>query len=170
MLILKRAHLTHGTSRWRSIVNGDEITKGEKPVDSLGVKSLDDKTLQITLTKPVPYFTKMLAHESTFALPEQTSKASYQESWTKPEHIVVSGAYKLSDWVINEKVVLERNKQYWNDKETVINKVTYLPISDVNAEYNRFRTGEIDITNVVPLELYQTIKKIDLMNCSPCLH
>ncbi|MGO2421006.1 peptide ABC transporter substrate-binding protein [Vibrio casei] len=141
-----------------SIVNGDEITKGEKPVDSLGVKSLDDKTLQITLTKPVPYFTKMLAHESTFALPEQTVK-QFKESWTKPEHIVVSGAYKLSDWVINEKVVLERNKQYWNDKETVINKVTYLPISDVNAEYNRFRTGEIDITNVVPLELYQTIKQ-----------
>ena len=71
----------------------------------------------------------------------------------------MSGAYKLTDWVINEKLVLERNPQYWNDKETVINQVTYLPISDVNAEYNRFRTGEIDITNVVPLELYRTIKK-----------
>ncbi|MGO2474409.1 peptide ABC transporter substrate-binding protein [Vibrio litoralis] len=141
-----------------NIVNADAITKGDKPAVSLGVKALDDKTLQISLTKPVPYFTKMLAHESTFALPEKVIK-KYKDSWTKPEHIVVSGAYKLSDWVINEKVVLERNKNYWNDSKTVINKVTYLPISDVNAEYNRFRTGEIDITNVVPLELYQTIKK-----------
>ncbi|OEF24124.1 peptide ABC transporter substrate-binding protein [Vibrio rumoiensis] len=141
-----------------SIVNADAITKGEKSADTLGVKALDDQTLQITLTKPVPYFTKMLAHETTFALPEKIIK-QYKETWTKPENIVVSGAYKLSDWVINEKVVLERNSRYWNDKETVINKVTYLPISDVNAEYNRFRTGEIDITSVVPLELYQTIKK-----------
>ncbi|GLT14645.1 peptide ABC transporter substrate-binding protein [Vibrio algivorus] len=141
-----------------NIVNADKITKGDATVDSLGVKAVDAKTLQVNLTKPVPHFIKMLAHESTFALPEKVVK-KYQEAWTKPENIVVSGAYKLTDWVINEKLVLKRNAQYWNDKETVINQVTYLPISDVNAEYNRFRTGEIDITNVVPLELYQTIKK-----------
>lgn len=141
-----------------NIVNADKITKGEQSPDSLGVEAVNEQTLKITLTKPVPHFIKMLAHESTFALPEEIVK-KYQEAWTKPENIVVSGAYKLTDWVINEKLVLERNPQYWNDKETVINQVTYLPISDVNAEYNRFRTGEIDITNVVPLELYRTIKK-----------
>lgn len=141
-----------------NIVNAAEIIKGDQPLDSLGVKALDDHTLQITLTQPVPYFTKMLAHESMFAIPEKVVK-QYKEAWTKPEHIVVSGAYKLSEWVINEKIVLQRNKEYWNDKQTVINKVTYLPISDVNAEYNRYRTGEIDITSVVPLELYQSIKK-----------
>ncbi|MGV3003427.1 peptide ABC transporter substrate-binding protein [Vibrio sp. E150_018] len=141
-----------------NIVNADKITKGDATSDSLGVKAIDAKTLQVNLTKPVPHFIKMLVHESTFALPEKVVK-QYQEAWTKPENIVVSGAYKLADWVINEKLVLERNPQYWNDKETVINQVTYLPISDVNAEYNRFRTGEIDITNVVPLELYQMIKK-----------
>ncbi len=48
---------------------------------------------------------------------------------------------------------------YWNDTKTVINKVTYLPIQDLKAEYNRFLTGEIDITSSFPLELYNTIKK-----------
>lgn len=141
-----------------SILNADVITKGEKNVDTLGVKALNDSTLQITLTKPVPYFIPMLAHTSMFAIPQKVVE-KYKENWTKPENIVVSGAYKLSQWVINEKVVLERNSQYWNDQATVINKVTYLPISDVNAEYNRYRTGEIDITSVVPLELYAKIKK-----------
>lgn len=140
------------------IINADDITKGDKTPDQLGVKALDDKTFQVTLTKPIPYFIKMLSHPSTFALPEETV-TKYQEKWTKPENIVVSGAYKLSNWVINEKIELTRNTNYWNDEKTVINKVTYLPIADVNAEYNRFRTGEIDITAVVPLELYSNIKK-----------
>lgn len=51
-----------------NIVNAAEIIKGDQPLDSLGVKALDDHTLQITLNQPVPYFTKMLAHESTFAI------------------------------------------------------------------------------------------------------
>ncbi|MGO2508198.1 MAG: peptide ABC transporter substrate-binding protein [Vibrio hibernica] len=141
-----------------SIVNANEITKGDKPVDSLGVKALDEKTFQVTLSKTVPYFIKMLSHESTFAVPEKMIE-KYKEEWTRPENIVVSGAYKLSNWVINEKLVLDRNKAYWNNKETVINKVTYLPIQDGTTEYNRFRTGEIDITNSFPLEQYQAIKK-----------
>ncbi|GAA5647486.1 peptide ABC transporter substrate-binding protein [Vibrio proteolyticus] len=140
------------------IVNASEITKSEKSPDTLGVKALDDKTVQITLTKPVPYFTKMLAHESTFALPEATVK-KYGENWTKPENIVTSSAYTLDTWVINERVVLKRNPAYWNNDKTVIETVTYLPIQDENAEYNRFRTGEVDITSTVPLELYKTIKK-----------
>ncbi|WP_153447201.1 peptide ABC transporter substrate-binding protein [Vibrio algicola] len=140
------------------IKNAKDITKGSKNIDTLGVKALDDHTFQIELERSVPYFTKMLAHESTFAVPEAAVK-KFGQAWTKPGNIVTSSAYILSDWVINEKVELVRNKAYWNDKDTVINKVTYLPISDVNAEYNRFRTGEMDITSVVPLELYQTIKK-----------
>lgn len=141
-----------------SIDNADAITKGEKTPDTLGVKALDDHTLQITLSKSVPYFIKMLAHESTFALPEAVVK-KYGDNWTKPENIVTSGAYTLEIWTVNERVVLKRNPAYWNDAKTVINQVTYLPIQDGNAEYNRFRTGEIDITSTVPLEMYKNIKQ-----------
>jgi len=140
------------------INNADAISLGDKEVDSLGVKAIDDTTLQITLDRPVPHFTKMLVHESMFPVYRKAVE-TYGDRWTKPENIVTSSAYNLSKWVINERLVLERSPSYWNDTKTVINKVTYLPIQDLKAEYNRFLTGEIDITSSFPLELYNTIKK-----------
>lgn len=141
-----------------NIVNADEINKGELSTDQLGVKALDDKTLQITLTKPVPYFAKMLVHESTYPV-YQAAIEKYGDAWTKPQNIVTSSAYKLSKWVLNERIVLEKSPTYWNNEKTEVTKVTYLPIQDLTAEYNRFRTGEIDITSSFPLEQYNAIKK-----------
>ncbi|MDV5168929.1 peptide ABC transporter substrate-binding protein [Photobacterium rosenbergii] len=140
------------------ILNADKINEGELPVDQLGVKALDDKTLQVTLDKPVPYFVKMMVHESTFPVYRPAIEA-HGDAWTKPENIVTSSAYKLANWTLNERIVLERNPLYWNNDKTVINKVTYLPIADMTAEYNRFRTGEIHITSSFPLEQYNAIKK-----------
>ncbi len=141
-----------------NIMNADEINKGELSTDQLGVKALDDKTLQITLTKPVPYFAKMLVHESTYPV-YQAAIEKYGDAWTKPQNIVTSSAYKLSKWVLNERIVLEKSPTYWNNEKTEVTIVTYLPIQDLTAEYNRFRTGEIDITSSFPLEQYNAIKK-----------
>ena len=140
------------------ILNADKISEGKVPAGELGVKALDAKTLQITLDKPVPYFVKMLVHESTFPVYKPAIDA-HGDAWTKPENIVTSSAYRLSNWILNERIVLERNPQYWNNDKTVINQVTYLPISDMTAEYNRFRTGEVQITSSFPLEQYNTIKR-----------
>ncbi|MDA9557165.1 peptide ABC transporter substrate-binding protein [Vibrio sp.] len=141
-----------------NIVNASEITNGKTKPDSLGIKALDDKTVEFTLSKATPHFMKMLTHYSMFPIPQHVVE-KYDTAWTKPENIVTSSAFTLDSWVINERIVLKRNKGYWNDNKTVINQVTYLPIEDVNAEYNRFRTNEIDVTSTVPLELYKTIKK-----------
>ncbi|MCW8331269.1 peptide ABC transporter substrate-binding protein [Photobacterium sp. SDRW27] len=140
------------------ILNADKISDGALSAGELGVKALDAKTVQITLDKPVPYFVKMLVHESTFPVYKPAIDA-HGDAWTKPENIVTSSAYKLSKWVLNERIVLERNPVYWNDSKTVINQVTYLPISDMTSEYNRFRTGEVQITSSFPLEQYNAIKK-----------
>lgn len=138
--------------------NAEAINKGEKSIDELGVEAVDARTLKITLDQPVPYFTKMMVHPSTYPVYKDVVE-KYGDSWTKPEHIVTSSAYKLSKWVLNERIILERNERYWNNDKTVINQVTYLPIQDLTAEYNRFRTGEIDITSSFPLEQYKAIKQ-----------
>ncbi|EMK6981216.1 oligopeptide ABC transporter substrate-binding protein OppA, partial [Vibrio cholerae] len=62
-------------------------------------------------------------------------------------------------WVVNERLELKRNPQYWDDKNTVLNKVTYLPIENQVAEMNRFLSGEIQITNELPLEHFKRLKK-----------
>lgn len=62
--------------------------------------------------------------------------------------------------MVNERIVLERNTNYWDNAKTVINQVTYLPISSEVTDVNRYRSGEIDMTyNNMPIELFQKLKK-----------
>jgi oligopeptide transport system substrate-binding protein len=141
------------------IVNIDDIIAGKKPVTDLGVKAIDDHTFEVTLSEPVPYFYKLLVHSSVSPVPKAAVE-KFGDKWTQPANIVTNGAYKLKDWVVNERIVLERNTNYWDNDKTVINQVTYLPISSEVTDVNRYRSGEIDMTyNNMPIELFQKLKK-----------
>ncbi|WP_342321228.1 ABC transporter substrate-binding protein [Kosakonia sp. BYX6] len=140
------------------IVNATEIAQGKMSPDTLGVKALDDSTLEITLTQPTASFLPMLAHPSLVPV-DKVLVNRFSEKWTKPEHIVTSGAYKVTGWVVNERIVAERNARYWNNKATVINKVTYLPINAETADINRYKAGEIDITNTIPVNQFVQLQK-----------
>ncbi|EJG2186871.1 oligopeptide ABC transporter substrate-binding protein OppA [Citrobacter freundii] len=141
------------------IVNIDDIIAGKKSITDLGVKALDDHTFEVTLSEPVPYFYKLLVHSSVSPVP-RAAVEKFGEKWTQPANIITNGAYKLKDWVVNERIVLERNTNYWDNAKTVINQVTYLPISSEVTDVNRYRSGEIDMTyNNMPIELFQKLKK-----------
>lgn len=140
------------------IVNGAEIAQGKKAPETLGVKALDDATFEVTLTQPNAAFLAMLAHPSLVPL-DKVLISRYGDKWTKPEHMVTSGPYKLSQWVVNERIVAERNPRYWDNAHTVINKVTYLPISSETADVNRYKAGEIDIVYTVPINQFAQLKK-----------
>lgn len=152
------------------IENAADIAEGKKPVESLGVKAPDRNTVQVTLSQPVSTFLSMLDHTSMFPV-NRSVIDKFGDKWTQPGKLVSSGAYKLSDWVVNEKVVGVRNKLYWNNADTVIDKVTYLPLSSGSADVNRYKAGEIDITYGVPEILYASLKKSipDQVRTSPYL-
>lgn len=153
-----------------NIENAADIANGKKPPSALGVKALDDNTVQVTLTQPTAAFLSMLAHPSLVPI-DKTAVQRFGDKWARPEHFVGSGAYKVVDWVVNEKVVGERNKRYWDDAHTVINKVTWLPISSETADVNRYKAGEIDITNTIPINQFAQLKKTlpDEVHVSPLL-
>ena len=152
------------------IVNGAEIARGQKAPETLGVRAVDDVTFEVTLTQPNAAFLAMLAHPSLVPL-DKVLISRYGDKWTKPEHMVTSGPYKLSQWVVNERIVAERNPRYWDNAHTVINKVTYLPISSEAADINRYKAGEIDIVYTVPINQFAQLKKTlgEQLNVSPQL-
>ncbi|MDX7999054.1 oligopeptide ABC transporter substrate-binding protein OppA [Xenorhabdus sp. Reich] len=141
-----------------SVVNASDVLTGKKKPEELGVKALDDFTLEVKLDKPVGDFLQMLGHPVTFPISEKAVK-KYGDKWTRVGAFVGSGPYKLSEWVVNEKLVGVRNPQYWDDKNTVINKVTYLPLSSEKADLNRYLAGEIDITNTISTEDFPSLRK-----------
>ncbi|HGM5475020.1 TPA: ABC transporter substrate-binding protein [Serratia marcescens] len=139
------------------VLNAAAINAGSKPPSELGVKALDAHTLQVTLSEPNAYLLKQLVHFPVLPVNRKVVE-QYGKNWTQPAHFVGNGAFRLSEWVVNEKVVVERNPQYWDNANTVLNKVTFLPIQGF-PEVARFRAGEVELGYTTPPELYQQLKK-----------
>ena len=133
-----------------SILNAEDIIKGVKPVETLGIKTLDKYHLEITLKAPTPYFLGLLTHSTTYPV-YQPAVEKYGGKFARPGNLVSNGAYRLDEWVVQSHVTLQRNPEYWNDSETTINKVTYYVIEDQSSELRRYRAGEIDWTETIPL-------------------
>ena len=144
--------------QYAHFANVDEIINGEMPADALGVRALDDETLEITLTTAVPYLPKLLAHTAMAPVPRNTIE-QYGDQWTNPGKFVGNGAYKLKAWQVNEYILLERNTHYWDNAHTVIDEVTFLPITSEVTEAQRYRAGEIDVTANVPIDLFAKLQK-----------
>ncbi|KMK52009.1 peptide ABC transporter substrate-binding protein [[Actinobacillus] muris] len=141
------------------IENAQDIIDGKKQPDTLGVKALDDHTFQITNSNPIPYLVGMTAHQSVLPVPKKVVE-QFGDAWVKKGNFVGNGAYTLADHVINEKIVFKRNPLYWNDKETVIEKATFLAIEQPTTDVQRYRAGDLDITNYgLPPELFPKLKK-----------
>ncbi|MDC9595374.1 ABC transporter substrate-binding protein [Xenorhabdus anantnagensis] len=153
------------------VQNVEDILKGIKSPEQLGVKALDDRRFQITLSQPVPYLVDMLSHTAVKPVRQDVIE-KWDNKWTLPENYIGNGAYTLKNWVVNERIILTRNSQYWNNKETIIEKGTFLPIVSGVSDVNRYRSGEVDITdNAIPPDLYQKMKRDlpDQLKTSPYL-
>ncbi|MCJ2377288.1 ABC transporter substrate-binding protein [Vibrio sp. ZSDZ34] len=138
--------------------NAADIIAGKKDKETLGVKALDAHTLVIQLEQAVPYFVKMMGHTTVKPVHKGTVD-KFGDQWTKPENFVGNGAFVLNKWVVNERIELTRSETYWDNGKTVLDKVTFLPIENQVAEMNRFLSGEIQITNELPIEHFKRLKK-----------
>ena len=138
------------------LANGEAVTAGEAPVEDLGVKAIDDHTLEVTLAAPLPYFPLTTTHSSTFPSPKWVID-EFGADWTKPEHIVSNGAYVLTEHVPQERSVRSRNEMYWDNDNTIIDTVTALVINDENVALTRYLAGELDRTEV-PAGQYPSLK------------
>ncbi len=140
------------------IQNAGAITKGQMTPDKLGVTALDDHRLKVTLDKPVPYFVSLTANFSLYPVPEKVIEKAGKD-WVQPGTLVGNGAYKLQERVVNEKLVLVRNDNYWDNAHSVLTKVTFIPINEESSATKRYRADDIDITESFPKNMYSMLKK-----------
>jgi len=126
------------------IKNAEKVNKGEAQPTDLGVKAVDEKTLEITLERPTPFFLELLAHQT--ALP--VSKASVEKNgadFVKPGTMVSNGAFKLVSHVPNDNLVVDKNPNYWDAANVKLDKVIFYPIDDQAASVRRFEAKEMDL-------------------------
>jgi oligopeptide transport system substrate-binding protein len=132
-----------------AVKNAEAVNGGRMPVDSLGVRAINDKTLEITFAVEVPYIAQLFTHFASFAVPQHVVE-KHGDAWLLPGNIVVNGPYILKEWIANDHVLLVKNPHFYDAKSVVVERVYYYPTSDYSAALNRFRAGELDTNNAVP--------------------
>lgn len=138
------------------IENAQAITEGKVAPDKLGVSALDSQTLQVQLDKNVPFFPLLTASFALFPV-KQATVEKYGNNWTRPENLVGNGAFVLASRVVNEKLVVTPNRQYWDNAKTVLTRVTFIPINQESAATKRYLSGGIDITESFPKNMYHKL-------------
>ena len=119
------------------LLNADEITAGKRPPEELGVRALDDHTLEITLANPTPYFLGLLAHSMAYPVHRATLEA-HGDQWTRPGNLVGNGAFKLDEWVVQSHVKVVRNPYYWDNANTKLEEVWFYATEDLNGRAAAF--------------------------------
>ncbi|WP_165767246.1 peptide ABC transporter substrate-binding protein [Parendozoicomonas haliclonae] len=138
------------------LVNADAVLKGEKPPSALGVSAPDAQTVVMELESPVNFALSLLS-TTAFPLPRQVV-SKFSETWSRPEHIVVNGAYLPEKWVINEKLELVRNDHYWAADQVGIYRAVLYPLAP-DTELKHYEAGQLDMTRSVVSNRSQWLKK-----------
>ncbi|MEO1641974.1 MAG: peptide ABC transporter substrate-binding protein [Pseudomonadota bacterium] len=128
------------------IKNAEAVNNQTLPPEELGVRAIDDYTLEITLMKPAPYLLGLLTHYTTFPVPQHIVE-QYGDSWVQPENIEVNGPYKLVYWVTGDQIVTEKNPLFYEADTLCFERVAYFELSDLSAVERRIEAGELDINN-----------------------
>jgi oligopeptide transport system substrate-binding protein len=160
---LRRAVAPATASRYAFILfpiaNAEEIASGKVADPTrLGVAAPDDRTVVFTLKAPTPYFLGLLTHHMAFPI-HRASLERYGERWTRPANLVGNGAYRLAAWVPQSEITLVKSERYWDAASVKIDKVVYVATEDVGAELRRYRAGELDVCNDVPIDQIAWIQR-----------
>lgn len=132
------------------VVNANEIMNGEKEPSELGVKAVDEKTFEVTITSDLPYFLEICAFPATFPVREDIVSNA---QWTyDPATYVSNGAYKMSERVTNDRIVMVPNEYYYDVDSLGPQKLTFKLMEDQNAMLNGFNTGELDFIESMPTD------------------
>ena len=139
------------------VKNAEAFNKGQvTDFSEVGVKALNDSTLQVTLNERTPYFLQLMDHYSTFAVHRATiekhGKATDRfTAWTRVENMVSNGAFRLKKWQLNRRIELEKSDTYWDRDKVRLNGIIFYPTENGVSEERMFRVGQLHYSGSVPL-------------------
>ena len=116
----------------------------------VGVKALDDKTLEVTLTAPTDYFLEMLVIPQYGALPVNYVEDCGSEMYLDPDHMVFNGPFICTEWIPDVSMTFVKNDKYWDADSVKLAGIQYNFVMDTNTIINLYETDELDVMFVQP--------------------
>lgn len=142
-----------------------------KDFGEVGVRAIDDRTLEVVLENPTPYFIDLCAFP-TFAPVHEAALAKHGSAWIKPGNLVGNGAYLLDDWLLDDRIVLKKNPRYWDAANVRMRSIDVMPVGDPNTALNYFLTGQADLMmdkGTVPTSLVAKLRQQPWFHTGPFL-
>lgn len=132
--------------------------------DEVGFKAIDDKTLEISLIAPMPYFPLMLKHYSWFPVHPPTieahgGKTSRNGRWFQLDNHVGNGPFRLKSWVTNQVLEVEKSPTYWDADTVKLNGIRFFPIESTDTENRLFVSDGLHKTHDIQLSKIQDYQK-----------
>ncbi len=141
------------------IKNAEEFNLGKAKAEELGVKAIDDKTLEFTLRAPCGYFLNMTYAKIMEPQRKDIVEKHGDKHGSEADTLVFTGPFKISEWVHNNKIELVKNPEYWDAENVKLEKATMKIITDENARMNEIYNGSLDVANVSKPEWIEQLDK-----------
>ncbi|WP_346870980.1 peptide ABC transporter substrate-binding protein [Clostridium sp. UBA5119] len=130
--------------------NQEKVEDKVATAEDVGVKAIDDNTLEVTLEAPVPYFLSLAAFPTYFPVRKDIIEGN-EEKWTlKPDTYISNGPFKMSEWKEKESITFVKNENYWDAKNVKLETLEVKLIDDQITYLNAFKSGEIDVIESPP--------------------
>lgn len=153
------------------IKNGEAAKKGLCSLDQVGVKSIDDTTLEVTLEHPSPYILDLISSHSFLPVPYHI--VSKNPNWADEagQLYVGNGPFKLKSWRHHNHVIFEKNENYWDKDAVKLETIHFTIIPDETTELNMFESGDLhwagNPLSTLPSDALQALKEQNRLNICP---
>lgn len=140
------------------IVGAQEYYDGTGSAEDVGVKALDDNTVEYTLKDPCPYFVDMVSMWVYFPVQEATIEANGDKWTASAETYVTNGAFTMTEMNMGESMVMAKNENYWDAENVTLDKLTFRYILDTSTALTAYESGEVDGVRTIPSSDYARLK------------
>ncbi|URM32036.1 peptide ABC transporter substrate-binding protein [Cytobacillus firmus] len=153
------------------IEGAEAANTGEGSLDAVGVKAVDDKTLEVKLVNPTPYFLELTAFYTYLPVNSKVAEANPEWATDAGENYTTNGPFHLTEWSHSDKIVLEKSETYWDAETVKLDSIEMIMINDPNTELSMFDNGELDWagapTGALPTDAMQALKDDGRLTTQP---
>ncbi len=144
------------------IAGAEAANTGEGSLDDVGVKAIDEKTLEVTLANPTPFFLELTAFYTYLPFNSKVAEANAEWANDAGDDYTTNGPFHMTEWAHSDKIVLEKSDTYWDKDAVKLDTIEMIMVNDPNTELSMFDNGELDWagapTGALPLDALPALK------------
>ncbi|QXM06512.1 peptide ABC transporter substrate-binding protein [Crassaminicella indica] len=143
------------------IKGAQDAYEGKGSLDDVSIKCKDDKTLEVTLSAPTPYFLDLTTFYTYMPVRKDMVEKD-PEGWARnPELAVSNGPFSLENYIMGDRIILKKNKYYWNADKVKLDKIKAMMIVEESTALTAYEAGELDVIDQIPVQEIPRLKKED---------